>query len=95
MLAQAVAVVGHVDDERVVLQIELPQFVEHAPDAAVQILDRGVVGRDDASLVGVLEIAEDQRNLPGSSGPTRGTAKRAGSKRSRSSIGNRKASAAP
>ena len=47
MLPEIVAMIGHVDDER----------------AAVEILDGGVIRRDDAALIGRREAAKDERDL--------------------------------
>ena len=63
VLAEAVAVVGHIDDEGVVFQVEVVKFGEDLADVVVEEVDGGVVGGDDALLFGGGEVAEDERNL--------------------------------
>ena len=51
VMAEIVAMVGHVDNQRVVFQIEPPQGREHAADIAIEETDRGVIGGVDAPLL--------------------------------------------
>src|SRR5579885_572945 len=64
MLAQVIPVVGRVHDERIVLEVQFAQFSKHQPYIAIEKLNRGVIGRNDASLISCGEIPEDQRDLP-------------------------------
>jgi hypothetical protein len=57
--------VGHVDDEGVVLEIQPPQPVEHYAYVLVKEVYRCVVRSDDALLLLRGEVAKYKRNLSG------------------------------
>ena len=65
VLAEIVAVIGHVDDEGVVVEAEALEGIEHAADVAVEEGGGSVVCRNDAALIVVREIAEYLGDLPG------------------------------
>ncbi len=51
MLSQAIAVIRHVDYQRVLLKVESAQRIQNPPDVPVQKAYRSVVGGDDALLL--------------------------------------------
>ncbi len=64
VVAQAVAVIGHVNDERVVGLLGGAKMVEDAAEVAIEVEGAGVVGGDDALFLRGCEVAEDVGNLP-------------------------------
>src|SRR5262249_26959529 len=65
VLAEAVAVVRHVDNQRVALKLQATQRIEHDADVAVEKAHRSVIGGDDPALFRIAEVAENERDLPG------------------------------
>ena len=63
MLAEAVAVVGHIHDESVPIEGELAYFVQYDSYVSVKVMNGCIVSRDDALLILPAEISEDQRDL--------------------------------
>ena len=90
VLSQAVAVIGHVDHQRIVFQLQFTQASQHHPDIAVQVIHRSVIGRDDALFFGGAKVAEDERDLASVFGPYSRDRKIRGQNRSRSSTGKSK-----
>jgi hypothetical protein len=64
VLTEVVAVIGHVDDERVLFEPQAPQSVQHAADVPVEKRNGGVIRGGDAALVVIAEVAENFRDPP-------------------------------
>jgi len=64
MMSQEITLITYIDNHRTPAKPKALQFGEEQADVLVQILDRRVVGGNDALLLFFAEVSEDGRDPP-------------------------------